>query len=175
MIFYAILLSKNQPKGVSMMYLLLVAITCLSLHISAMEQKATNKNNKVDVKTFLKDQHVNKKNAQGNTFFYELAKNCSAYSYWEEVVPELENYMKNHQGYAPNPFMPHEKIINNEKTYNTAKEEALLQFANTGNPVCGFLSEVYSEFEVMFFDLSGSQEGRKQMISGTVPNQRKSR
>lgn len=154
-----------------MFYLLLLAVTCLPLLTFAMEQNFTNKNSKINVKTFLKEQACNKRNAQKNTFFYQLAIDCSSFSNWEEVVLLLENYTKNHVGHIPNPFIEHKKMIPNERIYNTAKEEAIFQLKHTGNPVCGVLRDFFDEVEIMFLDFSASQKSRDLMIAGAVQKQ----
>jgi hypothetical protein len=157
-----------------MLYLLLLTASCLSFHALAMEQKTTN-NSKVDIRIFLKEQACNKKNAQGNTFLYQLARDCNAFNYWEEVTPFLAEYTNSHKGYVPNPFIEHEKIINNQATNITAKQEALNQFNDTGNPVCGTLKEMFNEMEVMFFDLAASKKGREQIATGTFSRNQKNR
>ena len=122
---------------------ILLAIICFNL-------------NSMDMREFGKQFDHNKQDSTGNTFWHDLARESVKLENWSQVVAREVLFKEQNKNWLPNPF-----IQNAEK--KTARQEAKLQFKQTGNPVCGLLAVHLRQLEEDYLNKLALKENRESM------------
>jgi hypothetical protein len=133
---------------INKLVIMLIVVVMVSAHtISAM-----------DIRKFGLEFPHNKQDAQGNTFWHDLAYESGRFEDWSQIQQKIKNFEEKNNNWLPNP------LIKN-KNGKTARQEAKKVFADSGNAVSGLLIHYLAGTEQGYFNKMALKVNRDAMAN----------